>query len=169
MERSRSGHACLGLRTPSGFLSSTGVGGLALGGGIGFLSRTLGLMLDNLPGVDMVLAAGSVVTASEDEHADLVWAVRGGGNFGVVTLFVFKLHEISTVYGGPKFWPIEHAGEILPFWRDFILNAPEDINGWFGLVTVPPGRRFRSSFTTNQNIKPAWYHSCGEHPPARGR
>jgi FAD/FMN-containing dehydrogenase len=141
MERSRSGHACLGLATPSGFLSSTGVGGLTLGGGIGCLSGTLGLTLDNLPGVDMVLADGSVVTASEDEHADLFWAVRGGGgNFGVVTSFVFKLHEISTVYGGPMFWPIEQAAEILPFWRDFILNAREDINGWLGLVTVPPGR-----------------------------
>lgn len=128
-----------GLATPSGFISTTGVGGLTLGGGIGYLSRTHGLTIDNLLGVDMVLADGRFVTASADEHADLFWAVRGGGgNFGVVTSFEYRLHPISTVYGGPIFWPIEQAADLLKFWRDFILEAPEDINGWFGFVTVPP-------------------------------
>src|SRR5260370_2921396 len=84
-----------GLATPSGFISTTGVGGLTLGGGIGYLSRTLGLTIDNLLGVDMVLADGSFVTASADEHADLFWAVRrGGGNSGVVTSFLFQLHPV---------------------------------------------------------------------------
>ena len=133
-----------GLATPSGFISTTGVGGLTLGGGIGYLTRSLGLTIDNLLGVDMVLADGSFVTANAQEHADLFWAVRGGGgNFGVVTSFLYQLHPISTVYGGPMLWPIEKAAELLAFWRDFILNAPEEINGWFGVcdraarATVP--------------------------------
>src|SRR5437763_7697223 len=91
-----------GLATPSGFISTTGVGGLTLGGGIGYLSRTLGLTLDNLLGVDLVLADGSLVTGLGEEHADLLWTVRGGGgNFCVTTSFLFQLHPISTVDGGP--------------------------------------------------------------------
>src|SRR5438093_2941447 len=129
-----------GLATPSGFISTTGVGGLTLGGGIGYLARTFGLTIDNLLEVDMVLADGRFVTANAEEHSDLFWAVRGGGgNFGVVTSFLFKLHPISMVYGGPMFWPLEQAADVMKFWRDFILNAPEEINGWFGFVTVPPG------------------------------
>src|SRR6185437_9331373 len=107
--------------------------------GIGYLSRAHGLTIDILLGVDMVLADGSFVTADADHHADLFWAIRGGGgNFGVVTSFLFKLHPIGTVYGGPMFWPIEAAADLLRFWRQFILSAPETINGWFGFVTVPP-------------------------------
>ena len=132
-----------GLATPSGFISTTGVGGLTLGGGIGYLSRTHGLTIDNLLGVDLVLADGSFVTANAKEHADLFWAVRGGGgNFGVVTSFLFQLHPISTVYGGPMLWPMEQAAGLMKFWRDFILHAPEEINGWFGFVTVPPALPF---------------------------
>src|SRR5713226_9667998 len=136
-----------GLATPSGFISTTGVGGRRMGEGIGYLSRSLGLTIDNLLGVDMVLADGSFVTASADDHADLFWAVRGGGgNFGVVTSFLFQLHPISTVYGGPMLWPFEQAADVMKFWRDFILNAPEDINGWFGFVTVPPAPPFPEQF-----------------------
>src|SRR5437764_6367833 len=132
-----------GLATPSGFISTTGVGGLTLGGGIGYLSRTLGLTLDNVLSVDMVLADGSFVTANAQEHADLFWAVRGGGgNFGVVTSFLFQLHPISTVYGGPMLWPLEQAAEVMTFWRDFILQAREEINGWFAFLTVPPAPPF---------------------------
>ncbi len=132
-----------GLATPSGFVSTTGVGGLTLGGGTGYLSRTYGLTIDNLLGVDMVLADGSFVTANAQEHPDLFWAVRGGGgNFGVVTSFLFQLHPISTVYGGPMLWPLDQAADLMKFWRDFILNAPEEINGWFGFVTVPPAPPF---------------------------
>jgi FAD/FMN-containing dehydrogenase len=132
-----------GLATPSGFISSTGVGGLTLGGGLGYLSRTYGLTLDNLLSAELVLADGSVVTASETEHPDLFWAIRGGGgNFGVVTAFQFRLHPVSTVYGGPMLWPLEQAADLLKFWRDFILSAPQDINGWFGFVTVPPAPPF---------------------------
>ena len=124
---------------PSGFLSTTGVGGLTLGGGIGYLSRRYGLTIDNLLGVDVVLADGRLVTASADENADLFWAVRGGGgNFGVVTSFLFRANPVGIVYGGPIFWPMDKGAEVLRFWRDFILKAPEDINGWFAFVTVPP-------------------------------
>ena len=113
-----------GLAVPSGFLSTTGVGGLTLGGGIGYLSRQYGLTIDNLLGVDMVLADGRLVTASAEENADLFWAVRGGGgNFGVVTSFLFRGHPVSTVYGGPIFWPMEKGAEVLRFWRDFILEG----------------------------------------------
>jgi FAD binding domain len=132
-----------GLAVPSGFISTTGVGGLTLGGGVGYLTRRYGLTIDNLLEVDVVLADGSLVTASPSEHADLFWAVRGGGgNFGVVTSFLFRANPVGTVYGGPIFWPLSRGREVLRFWRDFILKAPEDLNGWFGFVTVPPAPMF---------------------------
>jgi FAD/FMN-containing dehydrogenase len=146
-----------GLATPSGFISTTGVGGLTLGGGISYLSRTHGLTIDNLLGVDLVLADGSFITANAKEQADLFWAVRsGGGNFGVVTSFLFRLHSISTVYGGPIFWPLSQAADLLKFWRDFILNAPEQINGWFGLVTVPPVPLFPEPFHLQKMCVIVW-------------
>jgi FAD/FMN-containing dehydrogenase len=136
-----------GLAVPSGIVSSTGVGGLTLGGGVGSLSRKYGLTIDNLLSVDMVLADGRVVTASADENADLFWAVRGGGgNFGVVTSFLFKGNPVHTVYGGPIFWPMEQAAELLRVWQDFILTAPDDINGWYGVVTVPPAAPFPEQY-----------------------
>src|SRR5438034_5971904 len=149
-----------GLATPSGFISTTGVGGLTLGGGIGYLARALGLTIDNLLSVDMVLADGSFVSASADEHADLFWAVRGGGgNFGVVTSFLFQLHPISTVYGGPMLWPLEQAAEVMKFWRDFILHAPEEINGWFGFVTVPPALPFPEQVHLQKMCAIVWCYS----------
>lgn len=132
-----------GMATPSGIISTTGVGGLTLGGGIGNLSRACGLAIDNLLSVDMVLADGRLVTASKDENADLFWAVRGGGgNFGVVTSFLFKTHPIGMVYGGPSLWTVDHAEEVLRWYRDWIVDAPETINGWFGFLRVPPGAPF---------------------------
>ena len=128
-----------GLAIPTGFLSTTGVGGLTLGGGLGYLSRRYGLTIDNLLGVDMVLADGRIVSASALENADLFWAVRGGGgNFGVVTSFLFQGQPVSMVYGGPIFWEFEHAATVMRYWRDLILTGPEDLNGWFGFHTVPP-------------------------------
>ncbi len=136
-----------GLAVPSGVIASTGVGGLTLGGGMGYLSRKFGLTIDNLLGVDVVLADGQLVTASTDENADLFWAVRGGGgNFGIVTSFLFRGQPVSTVYGGPIFWPLEMASDVIRFWQDFILDAPDDINGWFGFVTVPPVAPFPEEF-----------------------
>jgi len=149
-----------GLATPSGFISSTGVGGLTLGGGIGYLTRTHGLTIDNLLGVDMVLADGSFVTADAEHHADLFWAVRGGGgNFGVVTSFLFRMHPISTVYGGPMLWPMDMAEDLLKFWRDFILAAPENINGWFGFVTVPPAPPFPEQYHLTKMCAVVWCYT----------
>jgi FAD/FMN-containing dehydrogenase len=128
-----------GLATPGGIISTTGVGGLTLGGGIGYLTRACGLSIDNLLAVDMVLADGRFVTASAEENAELFWGVRGGGgNFGVVTSLLFRLHPISTVHAGPMFWPLSQATEVLQQYREFITQAPEDINGVFSFLIVPP-------------------------------
>lgn len=132
-----------GLATPSGIVSSTGVGGLTLGGGLGHLSRKYGLTIDNLLEVDVVLADGSFVTANATKNPDLFWAVRGGGgNFGVVTTFLFRLNPVDTVYAGPMFWELDKAAEVMRFYRDFITHAPEDLNGFFAFLSVPPGPPF---------------------------
>ncbi len=132
-----------GLATPSGFISTTGVAGLTLGGGIGHLTRGCGLTIDNLLSVDLVLADGSFVTANEKENTDLFWAVRGGGgNFGVVTSFEFRLHPVKTVYAGPTFWPLEQTTEVMKAYREFILKASENVNGFFAFLTIPPAPMF---------------------------
>jgi len=132
-----------GMATPSGFISTTGVGGLTLGGGIGYLSRKYGLTIDNLLAADMVLADGTFVTASQDHNPDLFWAIRGGGgNFGVVTSFTFQLHPVSTVTAGPMLWSLEDAPEVMRRYEEFISDAPEDINGFFAFLVVPPAPMF---------------------------
>jgi FAD/FMN-containing dehydrogenase len=132
-----------GLATPSGIISTTGVGGLTLGGGIGNLTRACGLSIDNLIEADMVLADGRFVTVDADQYPDLFWAIRGGGgNFGVVTSFLFKLHPIDTVFGGPMLWSLDRSTDVLRWYRDFITQAPENLNGWFAFLTVPPGAPF---------------------------
>lgn len=128
-----------GLAAPSGIISTTGVGGLTLGGGIGHLSRKWGLTIDNLLSVDMVLADGSFVTANDQQNQDLFWAVRGGGgNFGVVTSFKFRLHPVGSVIAGPMLWALEDAPAVMQAYEDFITNAPEEVNGFFAFLTVPP-------------------------------
>jgi FAD/FMN-containing dehydrogenase len=128
-----------GLALPFGFISTTGIGGLTLGGGVGNLTRTLGLTIDSLLGADVVLADGSFVKASEDDNDDLFWALRGGGgNFGVVTALTFRLSPVTSVVAGPTMWSLERAGEILSWYRDFIHQAPRELNGWFAFLTVPP-------------------------------
>jgi FAD/FMN-containing dehydrogenase len=132
-----------GLATPSGIISTTGVGGLTLGGGIGHFTRKCGLTIDNLISADVVLADGRFVHASADENPDLFWALRGGGgNFGVVIAFTFKLHEIDTVYGGPMLYELGDAAEVMKWYREFIVKAPDDLNGFFAFLTVPPGPPF---------------------------
>jgi len=132
-----------GLATPSGIISTTGVGGLTLGGGLGHLTRKCGLAIDNLLEAEVVLANGEQVRASADENPDLYWALRGGGgNFGVVTSFLFRLHDVDTVIAGPTFWPVESGAEVLRAYRDFLPNAPRELNGFFLFGSVPPGPPF---------------------------
>jgi hypothetical protein len=128
-----------GLAVPFGIVSSTGVSGLTLGGGTGYLTRKYGLTIDNLLEADVVLADGTFVTASKDQHADLFWALRGGGgNFGVVTSFLFQAHPVSMVYAGPIFWEATHAKKVMRAYREFLPTAPEELGAFVGLKTVPP-------------------------------
>jgi FAD/FMN-containing dehydrogenase len=132
-----------GMAVPTGIISTTGVGGLTLGGGIGNLTRRYGLTIDNMLSADVVLANRKFVRASADENADLFWALRGGGgNFGVVTAFTFKLQPIDTVYAGPILYDQADTADVMKWYREFIVNAPDDINGWFAFLTVPPGPPF---------------------------
>jgi FAD/FMN-containing dehydrogenase len=132
-----------GLATPSGIISTTGVGGLTLGGGLGNLARTCGLTIDNLLAAEVVLASGERVRASADENPDLYWAIRGGGgNFGVVTSFLFRLHDVGTVIAGPTFWPVEMAAEVLAAYREWLPSAPREMNAFFAFNTVPPAPPF---------------------------
>lgn len=134
-----------GLAVPAGIVSTTGIAGLTLSGGHGYLSRKYGLTIDNLLEADVVLADGSVVTASEDENPDLYWALRGGGgNFGVVTSFLFRAHPVHTVFGGPIAWDMKHASQILKLYRDFITKAPEELGTFVGLKSVPSTEPFPS-------------------------
>ena len=132
-----------GLAVPTGIISTTGVAGLTLGGGHGYLARKYGLTIDNLLEADVVLADGSLVKANEEENEDLFWAIRGGGgNFGVVTSFLFRGNPVSTVYAGPMLWELDRAEEIMRWYREFSPQAPEDLYGFFAFLIVPPGPPF---------------------------
>jgi FAD/FMN-containing dehydrogenase len=134
-----------GLATPAGIVTHTGLAGLTLGGGIGWLMRKYGLTIDNLLSVDVVTAEGELVTASEDVNADLFWGIRGGGgNFGIVTEFEFQLHPVGPiVYAGPVMWPMEESPKLLRFYRDWITDIPDElttavIHRWVApLPTIP--------------------------------
>jgi hypothetical protein len=127
-----------GLAVPAGIISSTGVGGLTLGGGVGHLSRKYGLTIDNLLEADMVLADGSFVTVNANQNTDLFWAIRGGGgNFGIVTAFKFQAHAVKNVIGGPTLWPIEKAEAIMEWYHEFLLNAPDELNGFIATMVIP--------------------------------
>ena len=132
-----------GQAVPFGIISTTGVAGLTLSGGHGYLSRQYGLAVDNLIEADVVLADGSFVTASETENADLFWALRGGGgNFGVVTSFLFRTNPAGMIYGGPIIFDLADAATVMRWYREFQSNAPDEFYIFLGLQTVPPGDPF---------------------------
>ena len=158
-----------GMATPSGIIGTTGVGGLTLGGGIGHLARRFGLTVDNLLSADVVLADGSFVTASEDSHADLFWALRGGGgNFGVVTSFTFRCHDIGeagTIIGGPVLYDLADAPEVLRWYRELLPSLPEELNGWPAMMTVPPAPPFPEELYGRKVLGIVWSYT-GPHDRA---
>ena len=136
-----------GLAVPAGIVSTTGIAGLTLGGGTGYLTRKYGLTIDNLIAADVVLADGSFVTVDESHYEDLFWALRGGGgNFGVVTSFVFQAHPVSMVYAGPIFWEVKDARRVMQWYREFLPQAPLELCPFLGLKTVPSTDPFPRSF-----------------------
>ena len=156
-----------GMATPSGFIASTGVAGLTLGGGIGYLARRFGLTVDNLLAADVVLADGTFVTASASSHSDLFWALRGGGgNFGVVTSFTFRCHDIGehgTVIGGPVLYDFADTAEVMRWYRELVPSLPEELNGWIALLTIPPGGALPRGPLGPQGVR----HRLVLHRPAR--
>jgi FAD/FMN-containing dehydrogenase len=158
-----------GMATPCGFLASTGVAGLTLGGGIGYLSRRFGLTVDNLLLADVVLADGTLVTAGPSTHSDLFWALRGGGgNFGVVTSFTFRCHDIGeggTVIAGPVFYHLADVGQVMRWYRELLPSLPEELSGWIGLLTVPPVPPFPEELWGRKVVGIVWCYT-GPHDRA---
>jgi len=135
-----------GMAVPTGILASTGIAGLALGGGVGYLSRRFGLTADNLLAADVVLADGTLVTASENSHRDLFWALRGGGgNFGIVTSFTFRCHDIGengVIVGGPVLYDLADTPQVMRWYRELLPSLPEELSGWLALLSIPPAPPF---------------------------
>ncbi len=158
-----------GMATPSGFLASTGVAGLTLGGGIGYLSRRFGLTVDNLLAADVVLADGTFVTASETSHSDLFWALRGGGgNFGIVTSFTFRCHDIGengVIIGGPVLYDIADTAEVMRWYRELVPSLPEELSGWIALLTIPPAPPFPEELWGRKACGIVWCYT-GRHDRA---
>jgi FAD/FMN-containing dehydrogenase len=132
-----------GLAVPLGIMSTTGVAGLTLGGGTGFLSRQYGLTIDSLLSADVVLSDGSLVVAKADRNADLFWALKGGGgNFGVVTSLTFRAHPVRQVYAGPMFWDLSHLRQLMTWYRGFIQRAPRELNLVLAIKTIGRAAKF---------------------------
>ena len=146
-----------GLALPSGIISTTGVGGITLGGGIGHLTRGGGLTIDNLIAADVVLADGRLVRTSESEQPDLFWALRGGGgNFGVVVSFSFSLREVSEVLAGPTLWPLEAAPTVMRAFDTYMESAPDIVGGFFLFLQVPPAPPFPEELHGQKMCGIAW-------------
>ena len=131
-----------GLAVPSGVVSKTGIAGLTLGGGVGWLVRKYGLTCDNVPSCEVVTAEGAIVTADAETNADLFWGLRGGGgNFGIVTSFLFQAHPVSTVLGGVIVHARPQAAAVFRYYRDFMASAPDELTAYAGLISTPEGKR----------------------------
>jgi FAD/FMN-containing dehydrogenase len=152
-----------GMATPSGIVGSTGVGGLSLGGGVGYLARRFGLTVDNLLSADVVLADGTLVTASSESHPDLFWALRGGGgNFGVVTSFRFACHDIGDhgmIVGGPVLYDLADTEAVMRWYRDLLPSLPEELSGWIGLLTIPPAPPFPEELWGRKSCGIVWCYT----------
>src|ERR1700730_17565152 len=156
-----------GLAVPAGIISTTGIGGLTLGGGLGHLTRRCGLTIDNLLAADGVLADGTFVTASAGHHDDLFWALRGGGgNFGVVTSFTFRCHEVKNVIAGPVLYDLDDAAGLLSWWRDFGPAQPDELSGFFAFLSVPPGPPFPPELHLRKVCGVVWCYCGPEDDPA---
>lgn len=155
--------SAFGYAVPAGIISTTGVGGLTLGGGIGHLSRKFGLSIDNLVEADVVLASGKFVKASAKENPDLFWGLRGGGgNFGVVTSFLFKMNKLKSSFAGPMLWDLDRSEEILKWFDFFIDEAPQELNGFFMFLTVPPAPPFPEKLWNKKMCGIMWYYAGTE-------
>jgi FAD/FMN-containing dehydrogenase len=158
-----------GLATTGGIVSHTGVAGLTLGGGLGWLMRKHGLTVDNLLAAHVVTAEGEILRASEDEHPDLFWALRGGGgNFGVVTSFTFRCHpigEAGSVIGGPVLYDIADAKAVMQWYRELLPQLPEELSGWIGLLTIPPAPPFPEALWGRKACGIVWCYT-GPHDRA---
>jgi FAD/FMN-containing dehydrogenase len=158
-----------GLAVPTGFIANTGIAGLALGGGVGYLTRRFGFTLDNLLEADVVLADGTFVTASEGSHPDLFWALRGGGgNFGIVTSLTFRCHPVGengTIIGGPVLYDIADTTEVMRWYRELVPALPEELNGWLGLLTIPPAAPFPEELWGRKACGIVWCYT-GSHDRA---
>jgi FAD/FMN-containing dehydrogenase len=156
-----------GGAVPAGVISTTGVGGLTLGGGLGHLTRAFGLTIDSLVATTVVLADGSVVTADAESEPNLFWALRGGGgNFGVVTSFSFRMHPVSTVLAGPTIYSLDDAPEVLSWYRDFISRQPDELSGFFAFLSVPPGPPFPEELHLRKVCGVVWCQVGEEETPA---
>ena len=148
-----------GLAVPGGIIGTTGVAGLTLGGGLGYLARRSGLSIDNLLSAEVVLADGSIVTAGEDEHPGLLWGLRGGGgNFGVVTSMDFEATPVDNVIAGPMLWPLDRASDVLHFFDGYIRRASEAVYGFFAFLTVPPAPPFPPALHMQKMCGIVWCH-----------
>ncbi|MBV9714278.1 MAG: FAD-binding oxidoreductase [Solirubrobacterales bacterium] len=155
-----------GLAVPGGIISTTGIGGLALGGGLGHITRRCGLTVDNLLSADVVLADGSLVTASAQQNEDLFWALRGGGgNFGIVTSFTFRCHEVANVIAGPVLYDLDDAAHLLSWWREFGPAQPDELSGFFAFLSVPPGPPFPEELHLRKVCAILWCYCGSEDDP----